>query len=286
MTKIRNSDLHMHSTASDGGYSPKELVEKCAGVGLRIISLTDHDTVQGIRPAIETAKPLNITVIPGIEFSTKFKGKSVHILGFGIDWTNEELNTMLTKQRDMRRRRLDTILEKLVNVGLVVNAEDVLKHVDGGSIGRPHVAKALIEYGYVKDVAEAFDRYLAEGQPCYVDKENEMSVKEAIEWIHKTNGIAVVAHPSYYGLDEAIGDWVSKWSLDGIEVYHRDHSEEDIRRYEKLCTEIEIQTGSSLLRTGGSDFHHEDYGRVPGRLGETRLADTYAHQVIERLEKN
>ncbi|WP_088105282.1 PHP domain-containing protein [Halalkalibacter urbisdiaboli] len=282
----KNSDLHMHSTASDGGYSPKELLHKCAEVGLEIISLTDHDTVEGIEEAIIVGENLGITVIPGIEFSTKFQGKSVHILGYGFDWKNQQLRQMLVEQRNIRRRRLDTMLDKLEKVELDVKAADVLKYVDGGSIGRPHVAKALIDHGYVNTVSEAFERYLAEGKSCYVAKEKEMTIKEAIDWIHQTGGFAIVAHPIYYDLDDFIGTWVRDWGLDGIEVYHRDHSDEDKVRYESLCKQIEEELGVTLLRTGGSDFHHEDYGRVPEPLGVTRLEDTFALQVMERLENH
>ncbi|GAE35739.1 PHP domain-containing protein [Halalkalibacter akibai] len=274
-----NSDLHMHSTASDGGYSPSELMKKCKDVQLKIVSLTDHDSVDGLEEAIQTGEKLGIQVIPGIEFSTKYKGKSVHILGYQFDWKDEELQRMLALQKQLRRERLDTIIEKLAKINLFIEPEQVIKHTDGGSIGRPHVAKALIEAGYVKDVAEAFDRFLAEGQAGYVEKSREMSVKEAIDWIHGTNGIAIVAHPDYYGVDGDFIDWVREWGLDGIEIYHRDHDEETVKRYEELTEAIESELGVTLYRTGGSDFHHEEYGRVREPLGITRLSDALAQKV-------
>lgn len=275
----------MHSTASDGGYTPYQLMKKCHDVNLEIIALTDHDTVNGIAEAIEAGNSLGLTVIPGIEFSTKHGGKSVHILGYGIDWKNEKLLTMLAAQREMRRRRLDVMLAKLEQANVPLQAKDVLKHVDGGAIGRPHVAKALIEKGYVSTVAEAFDQYLAEGKPCYVEKEQEMTVEKAISWIHKTGGLAIVAHPVYYNLDSEIVNWVKDGGLDGIEVYHRDHDEQAVAHYETLCKQIEQETGRRLLRTGGSDFHHEDYGRVPEPLGVTRLKNEYAHELLRRLNQ-
>ena len=186
MIKANNSDLHMHSTASDGGYSPSDLMYKCKDVQLEIVSLTDHDTVDGLEEAIRVGKELGLAVVPGIEFSTKYKGKSVHILGYQFDWQNEELRSMLKQQKQLRRERLDTIITRLGRVDVWIKPEDVLKYVDGGSVGRPHVAKALIDAGYVGDVAEAFERYLAEGQPGYVEKSKEMTIKEAIDWIHQT----------------------------------------------------------------------------------------------------
>ncbi|MFC0471836.1 PHP domain-containing protein [Halalkalibacter kiskunsagensis] len=276
-----NSDLHMHSTASDGGYTPSELMRKCKEVNLEIVSLTDHDSVEGIEEAIIEGGKLGIRVIPGIEFSTKYKGQSVHILGYQFDWKNEELKTLLIKQKQLRRERLDTIIERLDGIGLPIEAENVLKHVDGGSIGRPHVAKALIDAGYVKDMAEAFERYLAEGQPGYVEKSKEMTVQEAIDWIHQTGGISIVAHPVYYDVDEDLIDWVIDWGLDGIEVYHRDHDEEAIKRYERICQSIEEQVETTLYRTGGSDFHHEEYGRVPEPLGATRLSNELASKLLD-----
>ncbi|TWI59257.1 PHP domain-containing protein [Halalkalibacter nanhaiisediminis] len=286
MNSQKNSDLHMHSTASDGGYSPSELMRKCKENGLEIVALTDHDTVDGIEEALLAGKELGIKVIPGIEFSTKHKGKSVHILGYGFDWKNKELREFLSTQKELRRERLDTMIEKFDLVGVKLSPESVLKHVDGGSVGRPHVAKALIEGGYVETVAEAFDRFLAEGKPCYVEKSKEMTVKEAIDWIHQTGGLAIVAHPVYYDFDQDIVEWVHELGLDGIEIYHRDHNEEAIKRFESLCDQIELNQQKTLLRTGGSDFHHEDYGRVPQPLGITRLSNALASEMIEKQTKS
>ncbi|WP_096199631.1 PHP domain-containing protein [Bacillus sp. FJAT-45350] len=282
--KNNNADLHMHSTASDGGYTPSELMKKCAEVGLEIVALTDHDTMEGIAEAVETGKQLGLTVIPGIEFSTKYAGKSVHVLGYGLEQGNEELQKLLTEQQNMRRERLDTIIKKLHLVGIKINPEDVLEFVDGGSIGRPHVAKALVKHGYVKDVAEAFEKYLAEGKPCYVGKEKEMTPEEAIGWIHECKGVAILAHPVYYNLDEAIEIWVKEYHLDGVEVFHRDHTDEDRIKYNTIINNLENSSQIKLLKTGGSDFHHEDYGRVKEPLGITRVSNRLAEELIEAIK--
>ncbi|WP_368504196.1 PHP domain-containing protein [Alkalihalophilus sp. As8PL] len=282
----KDSDLHMHSTASDGNYSPDDLMKKCYEVGLKIVALTDHDTVQGVPKAIEVGRSLGLTVIPGIELSTKIHGRSVHILGYGMDYENHEMLAFLSEQQQYRSERLNQMINKLSQSGVQLSRADVLKHVDGGSIGRPHVAKAMIDAGYVNSVSEAFDQFLAEGKPGFVEKQKEMTVKEAIDFIHRYNGVAVVAHADYYGLDEEIELWVREWGLDGIEVFHRDHNAETVQRYLTLVNQIEANTGAELLLTGGSDFHDEEYGRVPEPLGVTRLADQYAEILLQRISKS
>lgn len=283
-TEAATSDFHMHSTASDGGYSPRQLLEKCHAVGLTQIALTDHDTIDGVYEASEVGQELGIRVLPGIEFSCVYKGKSVHMLGLGVDPTHSEFLSMLRQQREMRERRMTKMLSKLAAVGVRVSADEVLAEADGGSIGRPHVAKVLVRHGVVETVAEAFDQYLAEGKPCYVEKEKEMTIQEAIDWTHRVGGLSIVAHPGYYGLDHVLIDWITEYHMDGIEVYHRDHNSEDRERYEALCTEAEQKTGHTIYRTGGSDFHHETYGRKQEPLGVTRLQNKYADQVLQALK--
>ncbi|WP_100372976.1 PHP domain-containing protein [Bacillus sp. FJAT-45037] len=286
MSNFKNSDLHMHSTASDGNYKPKELMIKCKEAGLEIVSLTDHDTFSGLREAMDVGVELGLTVIPGIELSTKSHGRSVHILGYGLDYHDESLLSFLEKQKQYRSRRLDHMLNKLASVNINLTRTDVLFYVDGGSIGRPHVAKAMIDRGYVETVAEAFDGYLGEGKPGFVEKEKEMTVEEAIKLIHQYGGLAVVAHPTYYQLDDEIEHWVIKWGLDGVEVFHRDHDQVAQQKYLELCHTIEAKTGQELLKTGGSDFHDEEYGRVPEPLGITRLDNSYAKVMIKRLKES
>ncbi|OIJ12759.1 phosphatase [Anaerobacillus arseniciselenatis] len=279
----RNADLHLHTTASDGGYSPKELVLKCKEVGLQYIAITDHDTVAGVKEATSEAKKHQITVIPGIEFSTKESGVGVHILGYGIDIDDKPLLEMLKEQQIMREKRMQEMVSKFSELNIQLNEQEILKEAEGGSIGRPHVAKVLVRMGVVKDVAEAFDLYLGEGKPCYVKKQREMTPREALNWIKATKGVAILAHPVYYNLDEKISEWVETGLLHGVEVYHRDHDLEVQRHYEKLTTKIETKLDLSLLRTGGSDFHHEDYGRVPQPLGETRVDNQLALRLIDRI---
>jgi 3',5'-nucleoside bisphosphate phosphatase len=274
----------MHTTASDGGYSPSELVAKCKEVGLEYIAITDHDTVGGVTEAIKEGEKLGITVIPGIEFSTKEAGVSVHILGYGIDVTNAALLKMLQEQQQMRKKRMEEMVTKFAELNIHIDEVDILKEADGGSIGRPHVAKVLVKMGVVTDVAEAFQLYLAEGKPCYVKKEREMTPMEALKWIEAAKGVAIVAHPVYYDLDDKIEEWVATGLLHGVEVYHRDHEEAVQKHYEQLVQRIEQKLDITLLRTGGSDFHHEDYGRVRQPLGETRINNNFAIELLARIK--
>lgn len=282
---MKNTDLHLHTTASDGGYPPSELVAKCKKVGLEYIAITDHDTVSGVAEAIKVGETLGITVIPGIEFSTKENGVSVHILGYGIDITDESLLNMLDEQQRLRKSRMQEMVTKFAKLNIHINEADILREADGGSIGRPHVAKVLVKMGVVIDVAEAFQLYLGEGKPCYVKKAREMKPIEALKWIEASNGIAIVAHPVYYELDEKIEEWVATGLLHGVEVYHRDHEEAVQEHYEQLVQQIEQKLNVSLLRTGGSDFHHEDYGRVRQPLGETRIENELAYQLLDLINK-
>ncbi|MBB5174474.1 PHP domain-containing protein [Texcoconibacillus texcoconensis] len=280
-----SSDLHMHSTASDGVYDPAKLMNLAADNGLTIVSLTDHDTVSGVKEAQKTAEKRGLIFIPGIEFSTKEGGESVHILGYGYDIDNQAFLKALEEQRKMREDRLEKMVKKCAAHGVPLTREDVMAHVDGSVIARPHVGQAMVEKGYVQSVKDAFDRYLAEGKPCYVAKAKEWSPEEAIEIIHNAGGYAIVAHPGHYDLDDRIEQWVKDFGLDGVEVYHRDHDENQVKRYEEIVQDIENKLGNDLLITGGSDFHSPDYGRDKEELGVTKLADHFAERLVNLCEK-
>lgn len=285
MSNLYDADLHMHTTASDGGYTPTELIKKCHDVGLTYVSITDHDTVQGVKEAIEEGKKLGIHVIPGIELSTYARRTSIHILGYGLNINHRVLLETLEDQRKQREERMSLIIERLSQVGVTLHAEDVLKYVDGGSIGRPHIARALLEKGYVQSVSEAFDRFLAIGKPCYVPKRREMTPEEAVELIHNSGGVAVIAHPIYYELDDYLESFIVEMGVDGVEVYHRDHDENATAHYEHWTTMLEEKYQIRLLRTGGSDFHHEAYGRQLVPLGEKRVANELAEELIAAIAR-
>jgi predicted metal-dependent phosphoesterase TrpH len=265
------ADLHMHSTASDGSYTPEELMKKCAEAGLTLVSLTDHDTTQGIAPAKRAAEELGMKFINGIELSSRAEGKHVDILGYGIDPDYGPLQEALTFQQNMRVERMVKMLEKCNDEGMAISFEEVKVYAKGDTLSRPHVAKVMVEKGYSSNVKEAFRKYLADGKPCYVPKEKEMTPAEAIELIHEAGGLAIVAHPVFYSLDDEIFKWLVSGDLDGVEVYHRDHDKAAVSRYKALAEKAEAERVKSVLVTGGSDFHHESFGRAGELLGETKL---------------
>lgn len=247
-------DLHMHTTASDGDYHPGDLVEKAYKAGLRTIAITDHDTVAGLEAALEAGKNLEINVIKGIELSTKFKGKTVDILGYNIA-SSAKLEQILQEMRNERENRAARIIKKFTDLGMPISIGDVNKHSRGDVIARPHIAKAIVDKGYVKDVQMVFDRFLADGKPCAVDK-MIITPEEGIELIQEAGGIAVLAHPVLLHDDRLVFELL-QFKFDGIEVWHRKQNKADNKRYKALASRF------NLVMTGGSDFHNDDH-----QLGE------------------
>lgn len=248
-------DLHTHTTASDGVYSPQQLVEKALQIGLKTIAITDHDTLAGIKPALEAARIVHINVIPGVEISTKYKGKSVDILGYNIV-NIEDLHNTLSQFRDQREWRALQIIDRFSEIGMPITIEDVKEFSGKGVVARPHIAKAVVKKGYVDDYQTVFDEYLADGKPCAVDKK-VLSPQEGIAYIHNSGGKAVLAHPVLIGDDSLVRELLEEHDFDGIEVWHRKQNEADNQRYKKLAEEFQ------LAMTGGSDFHNDEH-----RLGD------------------
>lgn len=239
-------DLHAHSTASDGSQSPAAAVEHAHRAGLAAFALTDHDTLAGIPDAQRTADALGLRLVPGVEMSVHQGPTEVHLLGLHIRDVSA-LQGRLEIYRDHRRTRAVEIVSKLNAVGVAVTVEAVLEASAGGAIGRPHVAKALIAGGFVRDSREAFDRYLAAGKPAFVEKER-LDIAEGIDIIHDAGGLAVIAHPGAEGRRERIEPLVAL-GLDGLEVKHPSHSAEDMKRIAALADFF------GLLPSGGSDWH-------------------------------
>lgn len=242
-------DLHIHTTASDGDQSPKAIVEKASNMGLETIAITDHDTLNGLHEAIEAGKKYGVKVISGIELSTKFKGKTVDILGYNVSPTAELLQ-VLKELREERETRAVKIIEKFKAIGMLITIEDVLKYSKGEVISRPHIAKAIVEKGYVEHYQTVFDEFLADGKPCSIDKKIIVP-EEGIKLIQNAGGLAVLAHPVY--LKDNMIDDLLHFPFDGIEVWHRNHSKEDATKF------IEIAKKFDLVITGGSDFHTDDH---------------------------
>lgn len=252
-------DLHVHSTASDGTYSPCELVHYAKEKGLCAMALTDHDTVQGVANCIEEGHKLGIEIIPGIEFSADYYGKELHILGYGIDSNSSYLTNQLEALLASRSKRNEKMLAKLNELGFAITLEDCLKDTAPDTVlTRAHMAKALLEKGYITERKEAFSKYIGDGKPAYVPK-SRFTAKACIDLIHQVGGIAVLAHPHLYGYDykdltQVIRGLVLD-GLDGLEVYYTTHSKEDTDYLLQRCKQHQ------LIITGGSDFHG---GNKPG----------------------
>ena len=249
MSKV---DLHTHSTASDGRLSPAEVIRKSAEAGLSIIAITDHDTVDGIVPALEAAKTFPwLKVIPGVEISTDVPEGEVHVLGYFIDYTSPELQASLRRMRNSRQERAKRMIAKLGNLGLPIEWERVKEIAGGGSIGRPHLAQAMLEKGHIASFKEAFTKYIGGGGPAYVERD-KMTPVEAVELILQANGLPVLAHPLTINDPETIIIELKAAGLVGIEAYYDGYTAEEINRL------VSLAERHSLIATGGSDYHGLD----------------------------
>ncbi|MBU0581114.1 MAG: PHP domain-containing protein [Candidatus Margulisbacteria bacterium] len=266
-----SADLHIHTNYSDGFLDPKKVVEIAKKVGLKTISITDHDSVGAIDPALIAGKDLGVEVIPGVELNTRLDKLEVHILGYFIDYKDLWFKERLAESRQIRIQRAQQMIEKLNNLHVDIEFEEVEKLAGHSSIGRPHLARILCEHGYTDSVIEAFNKYLRVGAPAYVGlvKWNPF---EAIEAIRKVNGIPVLAHPGSYKVDDLIPEMVSH-GLQGIEIYCTKHSNNHIEHY------LELAKNYNLLITGGSDFHNALGDVYDAILGSIPLADEHVDKL-------
>lgn len=240
-------DLHVHSTASDGTFTPSELVAAALAAGLDAIAIADHDTVAGQREAFAAAESTTLHLIPAVELSCSIDDSDVHILGLHIDLEDSHLLETLELLKNARLRRAQRLVRTLTEAGFAVNIEDVLLYSDGGSVGRSHIARALVAAGHAVDVHEAFDRFIGRGKPFYIPKEAQ-TASEAVQLIHGAGGVAIVAHPGIGDVPVHF-DTLIDAGIDGIEAYHADHSDE-LRAF--FATYAEEH---GLLTSGGTDFH-------------------------------
>jgi predicted metal-dependent phosphoesterase TrpH len=241
-------DLHTHPVASDGTYRPSELVAEAARRGVRVLAITDHDSTDGLAEAIATARahpPL--TIVPGIEINCDVEGAEIHVLGYGMDYEAPWFHEFCLAQRADRRARVHRTAERLAALGLPIDVERVFALVQEGSAGRPHVARVMVERGYVKTVREAFDRYLASGKPAHVPR-RKLTPEHAVRLLRRAGGVPVFAHPGLAERDELIPSMVEA-GLMGIECYYSEHSPAQRGTYLDLCRRYD------LVATGGSDFH-------------------------------
>ncbi len=245
-------DLHIHSTASDGSLSPADIVRQAAERGLSAIALADHDTVGGIAPAIEAAKIFpKLKVIPAIELSTDVPQGEVHVLGYFIDYADREFQVTLKRRRHSRLHRAQGMIAKLKNFGIYIDWERVQEIAGTGSMGRPHIAQAMLEKGYITSFKEAFDKYISRDGPAYVERE-KMTAVEAVELLLQVNGLPVLAHPFTANNTEMLIAELKAAGLVGIETYYNGYTADEISRLVSLADKF------GLIATGGSDYHGLD----------------------------
>lgn len=266
-------DLHVHSTASDGKFSPVEIVHKAVKHGLTVIALADHDTVGGVTPAINAAKVFTqLLVIPCVEISVDAPGDEVHFLGYFVDYTNSEFIAKLDNMRHSRRERAQKMISKLSRLGINIDWQRVQEIADGGAIGRPHLAQAMLEKGYITSLKEAFIKYISRGGSAYVERE-KMTAVEAVELILMASGLPVLAHPFTVGNPETLVAKLKNVGLVGIEAYYNGYTADSINQLLNLADKYE------LVSTGGSDYHGLD-DSVETMIGGTETPMESAERLI------
>jgi predicted metal-dependent phosphoesterase TrpH len=267
-------DFHLHSTCSDGRLTPTALMELAAANGVRVLSLTDHDSTEGIAEAQVAAARLGVELVPGVELSTDIPGNEVHILGHFIDWESERFQAAAARFRDGRVGRGKEMVRKLRDLGLMIEWDRVREIAGEASVGRPHVALALREAGYVQTIEEAFDRYIGRNGPAYAERE-KLLPEEAVEFIVSCGGLATMAHPNYVENPEPIVAGLKDRGLFGMEVYYKDYSPELVRKLKHIADR------HGLLPMGGSDFHGLG---TPGERtpGDIPLPDEVVDEFLRR----
>ncbi|MFW6415445.1 MAG: PHP domain-containing protein [Thermodesulfobacteriota bacterium] len=245
-------DLHTHSTASDGTFSPAELIREAQDSGLKAVALTDHDTTKGLQEIIRAGKNADVEAIPGCELSVNYPTGQMHIVGLWLPEHPEHVQSQLQYLRDRRHSRNERILQKLQAIGIQMDYSEVKELAGDASIGRPHIARLLMEKNYVPTVQEAFDKYIGPGGQAYVPKD-KLDPEQAIEVLKQEGATVILAHP--YSLEISYQELRSEvqrlqgLGLDGMEVYYTEHTREQTREYLQICREL------GLLASGGSDFH-------------------------------
>lgn len=244
----KTADLHLHTNFSDGADRPRRVVELARAAGLSSIAITDHDILAGYPEAKEAAEEMGLELIPGLEMSASQNGQEVHVLGLLIDLQHAGFGRLLTEQRTHRIARIKDMIARLAQLGLPVTEDEVFSQArEGGAVGRPHVAQAMVQHGYVATAREAFDRYIGASGPAYIPG-SSLSPKEAIAAIREAGGVPSLAHPVFLK-DVTLIEQMVRDGLVALEVYHSSHNPDLVKRYEEMADRL------GLLRTGGSDYH-------------------------------
>ena len=271
-------DLHLHTTASDGQLSPAQIVHKAAGLGLSIIAITDHDSVEGVEPALAAARYFpDLMVIPGVELNTDTPRGEVHILGYFIDHHDQGLKQSLKSLRHSRQERAQKMVVKLARLGIDIDWERVLELAVGASVGRPHIAQAMLERGYISSPSEAFIKYIGRNGPAYVEREGLTPV-EAVELVVRARGLPALAHPANIEGIKSLIPQLKQAGLVGLESYYNGYAEKTISRLNGLAQ------AQGLIPCGGSDYHGPNAG--PGsEIGSVDVPEESAAQLIALAEQ-
>ncbi|MCW8803565.1 MAG: PHP domain-containing protein [Ignavibacteriaceae bacterium] len=275
---IDKTDLHMHSWHSDGFLPPEKLLIKANSHGIRILSITDHDSVNGISEAMECAGKFGIEIIPGVEISTDIRDTEVHILGYFVDPQNQELEHYLNFFREERYKRAIRMVKKLNILGLDITLDDVMVFAKNSAIGRPHVAQALLAKGQVKSYFEAFYKFIGNHAPAY-ERKVHLSPQSAFKIISDAGGLSFIAHPG--NMPEILIKELIDAGVDGIEVVHPSHSPEQVRFYRGIVNEY------FLLESGGSDYHggkREDDENLGKYYTSPKVVDTMRTRLVRNIE--
>jgi len=266
-------DLHVHSTASDGSLAPEAVVGRARSAGLAAMALTDHDTVAGVPAAVAAGERLGVRVVGGCEFSSAAPWGEMHVLGYFLPSHSPELEGFLARCRADRVRRAQEMVARLQRLGVGLDFDAVLSQANGGAVGRPHVARAIVRHGGAIDISDAFDRFIGRGRPAFVDK-NLPSFREIADLVHSVRGLVSVAHIKERGTRSFL-ERLKREGLDAVEIRHPSH-DPDLRA---RLTDIAMRLG--LLRSGGSDWHGDpEPGETHGSLGSQDVPIEW----LERLE--
>jgi len=271
-------DLHTHTSHSDGALTPRELLEKGKEAGVKLISITDHDSVSGLAEAESCSKEIGIEFVPGIEITSRYGRYQLHFLGFFFDYYDKTFKSRLDYLRSARLSRARRIIAKLNNIKIPLKFESVLERSGvENSIGRPHIANTMVEEGYAETYDEVFNKYLGIGRPAY-EANHPFPPEEAIGMISQAGGLSFIAHPSHYVTEDIVRQF-QKFGLDGLEVIHPSHSPEETEWAQRFADE------NNLLKCGGSDFHgglkHDD-----ANLGRYSIEEKWFESMQKRLGRS
>lgn len=283
MQNEKLADLHIHTNFSDGSFSPEKVVQIGLEKGLAAIAITDHDSVGGVIPAVEAAKGNNIEVVAGAELSSYIGEQGIHIVALFIDVQDSALLEHLDFFRNFRHKRGEVIINKLNQLGVKISIDDVLAISGSGSMGRPHIAQALVKIGATTSIKESFDRYLGNGRPAYVPK-YKIDPGKAAEIIHSAGGAAILAHPAISTKSDHEIYHIMSMGLDGVEIVHAKHNSHQIQHL------TEMARSNRWLMSGGSDCHgddkeHSDIGECTINLEMfENIRNFYRSRIIKKMD--